>query len=303
MNNIIDLRNCIDSIDKFNKNVEYQIIVIAYLFSKENLEKIQKEYPKVEFIVNDNIAGYSENHNLALKSATGEYSLIINDDTYFTDNSLEILESTLKSNSDIQIISPIILNIDGTIQINGRSKYTPINWFLNESKISKVLKLKSKYENKSGIYETYNLSGACFLIRTEVLKEIGYLDERYFFTPEDIHLSTFAKSKGFGVYVNTNAHIYHINSSTAKRIHQIIIPVGKHGHYLYFQCFYGKSVEYFVRISSFIISSFKYVFWKFSPSSERRDIMLEAHKNVVKYAFMNIFPKELFITLKKKYKL
>lgn len=64
--------------------MSYECFVVAYLFSKENLEKVKHDFPWVKFIENNEIRGFSENNNLALRQAKGKYCFVQNDDTELT---------------------------------------------------------------------------------------------------------------------------------------------------------------------------------------------------------------------------
>ena len=81
MNRMDNLRPCLDSIKSFT-TVSYEAFVVAYLFKEDNLKALREEYPWVKVIESDEIRGFSENNNLALRQVTGEYTFIVNDDTY-----------------------------------------------------------------------------------------------------------------------------------------------------------------------------------------------------------------------------
>ena len=75
------LRTCLDSIIRHTHSVSYETFVVAYLYSKKNLIEMQTDYPWVRWIESNSIRGFSENNNLALRQATGDYCFIVNDDT------------------------------------------------------------------------------------------------------------------------------------------------------------------------------------------------------------------------------
>ena len=68
MNNLKNLYPCLESIRK-HTTVSYECFVVAYLFTKENLEKVKADFSWVKFIESNVIRGFSENNNLALKQA------------------------------------------------------------------------------------------------------------------------------------------------------------------------------------------------------------------------------------------
>jgi hypothetical protein len=50
----------------------YEIWVVAYLFSPENLAKLRAAYPEANIVESNEIRGFSENNNLALRQANGD---------------------------------------------------------------------------------------------------------------------------------------------------------------------------------------------------------------------------------------
>ena len=72
MNNLKNLYPCLNSIRKYT-TVSYETLVVAYMFSKGNLEKVKQDFPWVTFIESREIRGFSENNNLALRQARGRY--------------------------------------------------------------------------------------------------------------------------------------------------------------------------------------------------------------------------------------
>ena len=75
MNNLSNLIPCLDSIKKYT-SLSYETIVVAYMFSPENLSYIKQNYPWIKIIESKEIRGFSENNNLAIKIAKGKYCFI-----------------------------------------------------------------------------------------------------------------------------------------------------------------------------------------------------------------------------------
>ena len=56
MNNLKNLYPCLDSIRKYT-HVSYETLVVAYLFSKENLERLKRDYSWIRIIESNEIRG------------------------------------------------------------------------------------------------------------------------------------------------------------------------------------------------------------------------------------------------------
>ena len=128
MNNLKNLYPCLESIKKYT-TVSYETLVVAYLFSKENLEKVKKDFPWVTFIESNEIRGFSENNNLALRQAKGKYCFVLNDDTEMKMDVVGgLVESFSKCPINTAIVSPNILNAKGEVAYGGRPKLTALNY-------------------------------------------------------------------------------------------------------------------------------------------------------------------------------
>ena len=128
MNNLKNLYPCLNSIKQYT-TVSYETLVVACLFSKENLEQVKRDFPWATFIESDEIRGFSENNNLALSQAKGKYCFVLNDDTEMKMPVIDKLIISFEKTPDCSIISPISYFPDGRLQSCGRPKHTVWTWF------------------------------------------------------------------------------------------------------------------------------------------------------------------------------
>ena len=219
------LRTCLDSIIRHTHSVSYETFVVAYLYSKQNLLEMQTDYPWVRWIESNSIRGFSENNNLALRQTSGDYCFIVNDDTCWNEplidslvQSMRQLEAQALSGSQQQpaIVSPIILKPNGRdIQYCGRS---PINALQSIALFLNIWhdNAPGPYTHQQGLFQTYNICGASFLIRRNIFERMGWFDERFFFCPEDIALSTLLNKSGYSCWVDTQVHITHLEGMSGR---------------------------------------------------------------------------------------
>ena len=80
MNNLKVLQPCLDSIRKYTL-CSYELFVVAYLYNENNLKLLKEEYPWITIIESNEIRGFAENNNLALRKASGKYCFVVNDNT------------------------------------------------------------------------------------------------------------------------------------------------------------------------------------------------------------------------------
>ena len=85
LNNLALIRHCLRSVYARPLRVPIEVIVVAHFYTRRNLETLCKEFPDVRVIESNEVRGFSENQNLALRAAHGDLCLVLNDDTYFDD--------------------------------------------------------------------------------------------------------------------------------------------------------------------------------------------------------------------------
>lgn len=302
MNNLENLYPCLNSIRKYT-SVSYETLVVAYLFSKKNLEKVKRDFPWVTFIESNEIRGFSENNNLALRQVKGEFCFILNDDTYFDNPVIDKLFQTFNSlPDDVAVLSPVTLNVDGSIQRNGKPKYNLFTFFLDNSKLIKYYDRFSKFTNKKGVYQTYNISGAAFMIRRNVFKNAGWFDEQYFFCPEDIALSTLLNKQGHKCYVDANIRLTHNKGGTWSKIHSATMPSATKGNMIFY-C-NGNLLKQLIFLAIVYLFHTLYgVIWYIIYAirmTEKSRIMYHAHFNTIQSIGTSLTPKQIFIKYYKR---
>jgi GT2 family glycosyltransferase len=296
MNNLNYLFPCLDSIIGNTHKTSYEILVVAYLFSDNNLKHLREKYPEVIVIESNEIRGFSENNNLALRQAKGDYCFVLNDDTKFDTPIIDQLVESFEKTPDAAIMSPKTLYADGSLQSCGRPKMNIWTFVFGTLKLWNEQKVKSRYTNKNGIFQTCNIVGAAFMIKTAVLKQLNYLDENYFFCPEDIALSTLANKRGFKCYVDADISLYHLEGGTASKIKTATAPAGLKGSLLFYS---GNSLvkKVFLQIIITIISVLKLIYWKLKTFTGNTEagIMEKSTYNSILSLYSAKSPKEIFI--------
>jgi GT2 family glycosyltransferase len=145
---------------------------------------------------NPHRAGYGENHNLNLQRARGRHFVVMNTDMLVSPGVFAALRDYMDAHADVGIVSPKVLNEDGTIQ--GLNKRRPtvldlcLRRFVPRSWQRHFKSRLDRYEMRDVGYETsYDvpfLSGAFMFCRTAVLRSVGGFDASFFLYFEDVDL-------------------------------------------------------------------------------------------------------------------
>tara|TARA_B100001057_G_scaffold410349_1_gene425398 strand:- start:141 stop:962 length:822 start_codon:yes stop_codon:yes gene_type:complete len=150
--------------------------------------------------------GFGAGHNLASKyfNFSHEIQLILNPDVLISADNINAAFNFIHCNKDVSLLSPKLLNEDGSIQYICRFLPSPIS--LTKRFISKAFNLKANpLEDKLNLsnnhIEVPSIHGACFFVRSSDLESVNGFDERYFLYVEDIDLCRELSEYGSIIYL------------------------------------------------------------------------------------------------------
>ena len=289
---------CLEGI-RDHTSVPYDIWLVAYRFSEENLARLRADWPGINIVESRELRGFSENNNLALRQVTGEYCFIVNDDTLM---SMPVIDRLLadfdRLPADAAVVSPKIVFPDGRVQTSGRAPWTAWRYVKHYLHLVDET-VPTPWSMKEGLFRTWTVNGACFLIKTAVFREAGWFDETYTFTPEDIAIGHKINGMGYTVWSDADVEITHLAGGTVSRLEPAIKPTRVRGALQFYSG--GSALRYFL-LGSFVwcVEAFrrlKYLFADKSDPASRAAIMDTAARNVMHAIFTKRTSKEIFTEL------
>lgn len=292
MNRPDTLYPCLDGITA-NTSLSYEVFVVAYMFSPSNLEALRRDYPNVKVIVSEDLRGFSENNNLALRKAEGKYCFIVNDDTLMDMPVIDALVSDFKKlPSGAAIVSPKIVFPDGKVQTSGRAPWTAWRYMKHYLHLVDET-VPDKWSMWKGLFRTWTVNGACFLIKTDVFREAGWFDERFTFTPEDIALGHKVNEMGYTVWADDDVVITHCAGSTVSRFEAAIKPTRVRGALIFYSN--GSKIKYFLLgLYVWLVEALRYLKYLPREKSGNNKVMFDSSRNVMHSIFTTATTKEIF---------
>ena len=294
-----DLLNpCLESIRAHNRT-ELEVWVVAYRFSEGNLERLKADWPAVHIVESRELRGFSENNNLALRQVTGDYCFIVNDDTRMRMPVIDrLLADFGRLPADAAVVSPKIVFPDGRVQTNGRAPWTAWRYVKHYLHLVDET-VPTPWSMKEGLFRTWTVNGACFLVRTDVFRQAGWFDETYTFTPEDIAIGHKINEMGYTVWSDADVEITHLAGGTVSRMEAAIKPTRVRGA---LQFYSGGSLLKYALLGAFVWSveafrRLKYLFADRSDPQSHAAIMYTTSGNVMRSVFTRRTAKEIFTEL------
>ena len=294
-----DLLNpCLESIRAHNRT-ELEVWVVAYRFSEGNLERLKADWPAVHIVESRELRGFSENNNLALRQVTGDYCFIVNDDTLMRMPVIDrLLADFDRLPADAAVVSPKIVFPGGRGQTSGRAPWTAWRYVKHYLHLVDET-VPTPWSMKEGLFRTWTVNGACFLVRTDVFRQAGWFDETYTFTPEDIAIGHKINEMGYTVWSDADVEITHLAGGTVSRMEAAIKPTRVRGA---LQFYTGGSPLKYALLGAFVWSvealrRLKYLFADRSDPQSHAAIMYATSGNVMRSVFTRRTAKEIFTEL------
>lgn len=215
------LRNCLKSIYKYVKNVEFEVLVIDNRSTDLSWKNLQTDFPDVIFIENNANEGFAKANNKAIQQAKGEYLLLLNPDTELEGEDIPELLDFSNSKPNFGALGVRMHDAKGFfLPESKRSVPDLFNSFEKLFTNFKKNNSKSYYRNDVDEYEIAEvgvLTGAFLLIKREVYSKIGGLDETYFMYGEDIDICYTLLLNGYiNYYYGQSSILHHKGESTTK---------------------------------------------------------------------------------------
>lgn len=210
------LMQCLESLKHVKGNIE--IIVVDNNSTDDSPKMVRNLFPNVKLIRNEKNYGFAKGNNIGIKESKGNFILFLNSDTKVIDKLF--LEKLLKvaKEKEVGIVGAQLINENGQKQ-NSAAWITP-------SKIFYYTGNKPK--------EVDWVSGACFLIKRELIEKIGLFDENFFLYYEETDYCYRAKKNNYKVKIQPNAKIIHYGGETSKKMNKDFITYHWYRSRMYF---------------------------------------------------------------------
>lgn len=218
---IIVTWNALDHLRKFlpsvaaTKHSDFEIIIANNASDDGTLHWLEEKYPECKVVTYDRNYGYAAGNNRAVKYASGEIIIFLNNDVKTEPDWLEGLDSVFQDSS-VGIAQPKLRSVEqadhfeyagaagGFIDSMG---YT----FCRGRLMDTTEQDRGQYDESSEIFWA---SGAAFAIRKNLFTELGGFDEDFEFHMEEIDLCWRSLKYGRNIRYVPSSVVYHLGGGS-----------------------------------------------------------------------------------------
>lgn len=191
------------------------VIVVDNGSTDGSVEEVKSA--KIDLIVNTKNIGFARANNQGIRMAKTKYILLLNTDCEATMKSITEVVGYLEDHPDVGGVTCKLMLSNGSMDpACHRGFPTPwaaLTYFLGFERLFPTSRLFSQYHQgykpMDEIHEVDCISGAFFLVRREVINQVGFLDEDFFMYGEDIDWCYRIRQAGWKIVFYPHVSVTH----------------------------------------------------------------------------------------------
>jgi len=292
---------CLRSIQRETKHIAREILVVDNASHDGSVHMIRAQFPEVILMENKENVGFARASNQAIKLSQSPYILLLNPDTLILKDALTKMAKFMDEHSHIGTLGCKVLTGEGILDLRCARRFPTLISELCEKTTLAVRFPGSRlfgsylmsYWNHDSSREVDALSGACMMVRRELIENVGFLDEDFFMYGEDVDWCYRVKHAGWQVFYFSDAEIVHLGARSTSLVRDEMGVEALRSLNLFFRKHYGPAYAWAHRALIFALSLAKQLVFcsrmlvsKTAEERERYTRKLCLHYQVLRWAIM-----------------
>ncbi|MGH0032168.1 MAG: glycosyltransferase family 2 protein [Myxococcota bacterium] len=184
------------------------------------LEALLARHPgaPLRLVVAEHNGGFAAGNNLGIAAAPAQAHLLLNSDTWLRPGAVEALWKRLGSGPRVGLVGPRLEWPDGEPQVSCFRLHTPASELIDGARTGWVRRLLQAYDVplpvRDHAFRPEWVSFAAVLVRSEVWRAIGPMDEGFFLYYEDVDVCRRARDAGFQAWYEPAARVVHLRGGS-----------------------------------------------------------------------------------------
>ena len=196
------------------------VIVADNGSSDDSLTVLKQEFPQVKTIVFDKNYGFAGGYNKAIEQAAGyRYTVLLNSDVRTPSGWLEPLYDYLEANPNVGAVQPKLLHDRDDDKVMFEYAGAAGGFIDRHGYPYCRGRVFEAVEDDHGQYDGKDIdifwaTGACLMVRSELYRTVGGLDEDFFAHMEEIDLCWRIHLSGHAVRIVTASKVFHLGGGS-----------------------------------------------------------------------------------------
>jgi len=287
------LRECLASVFRSAGFLSMEVVVVDNGSTDGSAEMVLSDFPAVGLIRNATNEGFARPNNVGMELAKGRHVLLLNSDTVVDPDALATLVRFLDEHPDVGACGPRLVYPDGRTQQSVKGFPTPFSHICDMCYLDRLFpgsrlfgRGEMRYFDYSRPSVVEHLMAAAFLVRREVLDDVGLLDERFAIYYNDMDWNFRMIASGWTIWYVPEARVVHHLGSTVGDVNRsfALFLVLHENVLLFYQKHYGRASVALYRVVSLLGFVLRSIGWSIiaavRPSGYSRHMMIFCWKTL-----------------------
>ena len=190
-----------------------------------SLECLARVCPEALVLSNEKNVGFGRANNQLLEHLQGKYALLLNTDAFVASDTLRKTVEYMDAHPECGVLGVRLEGREGDLQPSCRYFPTPLNIFVSRTGLGRFfpgLKMVDEMSwEHDAVRECDWLPGCFYLVRREVLEQVGLFDPRYFLYFEEVDHCKRVKEAGWKVVFYPHTTVVHIGGESSKSVAEL----------------------------------------------------------------------------------
>lgn len=208
------------ALERARGDLTLQTIVIDNASRDDSVALLQRDFPQMQLIVNPTNVGFGRANNQALPFVTGRHVLLLNTDAFVSPDTLAKTVAYMDAHADCGILGVRLVGRDGALQPSCRYFPTPWNVFLQRTGLKRFFPRTRMVDDMAWDHASTRecdwVPGCYYLVRRELIAQVGLFDPRFFLYSEEVDHCRVAKRAGWKVVYFGDTSVVHLGGESAR---------------------------------------------------------------------------------------
>jgi len=196
-----------------------EIVVADNGSEDDSIAFLKKEYPQVRIIELEKNYGFSGGYNRAMEQIEARYLLLLNSDIEVSRGWLEPMLDEMERDETVGACTPKILDFKRRTHFEYAGAaggfIDRLGYPFCRGRIFDELEADENQYNDA--VDIFWGSGACLMVRADLFRDSGGLDEQFFAHMEEIDLCWRIQRKGYRIRYIPDSKVFHVGGATLQR--------------------------------------------------------------------------------------
>lgn len=219
------LQPMFNALRRSNSVDRMRYLVVDNASADNSLECLATICPEALQLANESNVGFGRANNQLVEHLQGKYALLLNTDAFVDPDTLSKTLDYMEAHPDCGVLGVRLVGREGDLQPSCRYFPTPLNVFLAQTGLERffpgVKRVDDMDWDHASVRECDWVPGCYYLIRREVIDQVGLFDPRYFLYFEEVDHCKRVKQAGWKVVYYPHTTVVHIGGESARSVDKL----------------------------------------------------------------------------------